>query len=152
VLDVLTLRSGLVLEALLQKPELWRDSEALVDAIGDAARDFPRGALAYEAYAFGWILAEGDPASLRATNRRARIRRALVGSPGFRLGGVRLADSFEARAQRDHTRHARTLARFAPPPPGGRSGSQRRAPVGGSPRWWMDFVRRSNRSAALLPL
>jgi CubicO group peptidase (beta-lactamase class C family) len=119
VLDVLTHRSGLVLEDLVQKPELWRDWEALVDAIGDAAPEFSHGTLAYEAYAFGWILAEvirrasGRPidelvceelapeiAGLRfraAPDDVTRVaRNCWLGRPGFRLGGVRLADSFEA--------------------------------------------------------
>jgi CubicO group peptidase (beta-lactamase class C family) len=118
VLDVLTHRSGLVLEALIQNPELWRDWEALVDAIADAAPDFPRGALAYESYAFGWILAEviqracgrpidefvSEELSPEIPSLRFRAapddvtpvaRNCWLGRPGFRLGGVRLAESFE---------------------------------------------------------
>jgi CubicO group peptidase (beta-lactamase class C family) len=119
VLDVLTHRSGLVLETLLRDPGGWRDWDALTETIAAAPRDFRRGTLAYEAYTFGWVLGE---VARRASGRsideltaellapdveglRFRAPRdeapsiaynRWLGDPDFRLGGLRLADDFEA--------------------------------------------------------
>lgn len=87
--------------------------------MADAAPEFSRGTLAYESYAFGWILGEvirracgrpidqfvSEALSPEIPGLRFRAapdgvtlvaRNCWLGSAGFRLGGVRLADSFEA--------------------------------------------------------
>ena len=119
ILDVLTHRAGLVLEDLVREPERWRDWDALTAAVAAAPSDYPRGTLAYEAYAFGWILGEvirrvsGQPIDtfvadllapeiqgLRFRGARAEAtsvaRNDWLGDPDYRLGGLRLADGFEA--------------------------------------------------------
>jgi CubicO group peptidase (beta-lactamase class C family) len=58
VLDVLTHRAGLLLDDVVRAPDLWPDWEALVAAIAAAAPERPRGTLAYESHAFGWISGE----------------------------------------------------------------------------------------------
>lgn len=119
VVDVLTHRSGLVLERLVNDRERWRDWDGLTGAIAEAPLDYPRGTLAYESHTFGWILGE---VVRRATGRPidafvrellapeieglrfrapsgsvARLaRNQWLGDPEFRLGGVRLADGFES--------------------------------------------------------
>jgi CubicO group peptidase (beta-lactamase class C family) len=119
ILDVLTHRAGLVFEDLLRNRELWRDWDAVTSALAAAPLDYPRGTLAYEAYAFGWILGE----IIRHVSGRAidqfvaellapeieglRFRGApgeapsvarndWLGDPDYRLGGLPLADGFEA--------------------------------------------------------
>ncbi len=58
MLDVLTHRSGLLLKNLVRTPALWSDWDAVVRAMADATPERPRGTLAYEAYAYGWVLGE----------------------------------------------------------------------------------------------
>jgi CubicO group peptidase (beta-lactamase class C family) len=58
VLDVLTHRSGVLLEELGHAPELWPRWPAVVQAIAAARPELPRGRLAYSPAGFGWILAE----------------------------------------------------------------------------------------------
>jgi CubicO group peptidase (beta-lactamase class C family) len=119
ILEVLTHRSGAVLETLVNERERWRDWEALTETIAAAPLDYRRGTLAYESYAFGWILGEvirrvsgrsidafvaevlaPEIEGLRfrgAKTERDRVaRNEWLGNPNFRLGGARLADSFEA--------------------------------------------------------
>jgi CubicO group peptidase (beta-lactamase class C family) len=116
--DVLTHRSGVLLDDLVRRPELWADDAAVAETIAAAQPDHPRGTLAYEAYAFGWILGEVvrratgrslpeylaevlppelQPLRFRApADMRASVARNYwMGRPGFRLGGVPLAESFE---------------------------------------------------------
>jgi CubicO group peptidase (beta-lactamase class C family) len=116
VLDVLTHRSGLTLEDLVAAPARWRDWHALAGAISEAPLDYPRGTLAYEAYAFGWILGEivrritGHPIDdfvaeelgpdldklrFKGTAPRAVARNYWLGQPDFRLGRLDLAKDFE---------------------------------------------------------
>jgi CubicO group peptidase (beta-lactamase class C family) len=117
LLDVLTHRSGLVLDGLVRRPELWSDWPTVVAAISDARPEHPRGTLAYESHAFGWILAEvvrrvtgrslpeflaeNLPAELaglrfvRAPDAPAPARTYWLGKPRYRLGGVNLPDRFE---------------------------------------------------------
>ena len=119
ILDVLTHRSGLVGEALYRDHTRWRDWDWVVNTIAAAPRDYPRGVLAYEAYTFGWVLGE----VVRRASRRGidelvaellapeitglRLRAPLsdagavaynrwLGSAGYRLGRVPLAQGFEA--------------------------------------------------------
>ena len=119
ILDVLTHRAGLVLEDLVRDRERWREWDAVTATVAAAPPDYPRGTLAYEAYSFGWILGEiirrvsGQPieafvAELLAPEieglrfRGARTeapsvaRNDWLGAPDYRLGGLRLADGFEA--------------------------------------------------------
>lgn len=119
ILDVLTHRSGLVVEQLGTDRERWRDWDGLTAAIAAAPLDYPRGTLAYESHTFGWILAEIvrrasgqsidvfvaellapeiDGLHFRAPKGGvARLaRNQWLGDPDFRLGGVRLADGFES--------------------------------------------------------
>ena len=119
ILDVLTHRSGLVAEHLVNDPERWRDWNGLTEALAAARPDYRRGTIAYESHTFGWILGEvvrratGRPidafvAELLAPEidglrfrapraERSRVaRNQWLGSPNFRLGGVRLADDFES--------------------------------------------------------
>jgi CubicO group peptidase (beta-lactamase class C family) len=58
VLDVLTHRSGLLLENLSNEPELWPDWDAVVKGLAEARPRWPRGTLAYSPAGFGWIMAE----------------------------------------------------------------------------------------------
>src|SRR5262249_25710566 len=114
VLDVLTHRSGLLLERLVRAPEFWADEGARRSAIAAAEPELPRGTLAYESHAFGWILAEvvravtgrslpellaGElPASLRRLRwigAHAAVPVVWAGKRPYRLGGVDLADGFE---------------------------------------------------------
>jgi CubicO group peptidase (beta-lactamase class C family) len=114
VLDVMTHRSGLLLERLVQQPEIWPDEEARRRAIAAAEPELRRGTLAYESHAFGWILAEvvraaGGrslpellaaelPASLRGLRwigADAAVPVVWAGKRPYRLGGVDLSDGFE---------------------------------------------------------
>jgi len=116
VLDVLTHRSGLVLEDLVAAPTRWRDWHTVAGAISEAPLDYPRGTLAYEAYAFGWILGEivrrttGRPIDdfvaeelapdleklrFRSAAPRGVARNYWLGRPDFRLGRLPLAKDFE---------------------------------------------------------
>jgi CubicO group peptidase (beta-lactamase class C family) len=58
VLDVLSHRSGVVLERLLQDPDDWCDWSNVVRAMAEAKPRCARGTLAYSPAGFGWILAE----------------------------------------------------------------------------------------------
>lgn len=58
ILDVLTHRSGVLLEELGKEPELWPDWQAVVCAMAEARPRYARGTLAYSPAGFGWILAE----------------------------------------------------------------------------------------------
>jgi CubicO group peptidase (beta-lactamase class C family) len=118
VLDVLTHRSGLVLEDLVRDRERWRDWDAVTATIAASPLDYPRGTLAYEAYTFGWILGEvirrvsgrsidefvaemlaPEIQSLRFRGPRAEApsvaRNDWLGDADYRFGGLRLADGFE---------------------------------------------------------
>lgn|SRR5450631_401399 len=118
ILDVLTHRSGLVLEDLVRDPERWRDWDAVTATIAASPLEYPRGTLAHEAYTFGWILGEvirrvsgrsidefvaeqlaPEIQSLRFCGNRAEApyvaRNDWLGDPEYRLGGLRLADGFE---------------------------------------------------------
>jgi CubicO group peptidase (beta-lactamase class C family) len=117
VLDVLTHRSGLLLQHLVGDPALWPDWDALMAAIAAAKPERPRGSLAYESHAFGWISAElvrritgralpeflADAAGdeLPGLEFRARpgappaARTYWLGKSSYRLGDLNLADGFE---------------------------------------------------------
>jgi CubicO group peptidase (beta-lactamase class C family) len=114
VLDVLTHRSGLLLERLVRAPELWHDHDALRRTLAAAEPELRRGTLAYESHAFGWILAEvvqavagrslpeflaGElPASLRGLRwigAESVVPVVWAGKQPYRLGGVDLAHDFE---------------------------------------------------------
>lgn len=114
VLDVLTHRSGLLLEELVRNPDRWPDAEARRLAIAAATPELPRGTLAYESHAFGWILAEvvqaisGQPlpeflaaelpTSLRGlcwVGGKTGVPVVWGGKRPYRLGGVDLSDGFE---------------------------------------------------------
>jgi CubicO group peptidase (beta-lactamase class C family) len=58
VLDVLTHRSGCTMPVLSSQPELWHDWANVVAALRTEPPSYPRGTLAYQPIAFGWILAE----------------------------------------------------------------------------------------------
>lgn len=58
ILDVLTHRSGLLLEDLVRTPDRWCDWEAVVERVARAKPEFPRGTVAYESHAYGWVLGE----------------------------------------------------------------------------------------------
>lgn len=58
VREVLTHRSGVLLEELGNQPELWPDWDAVVRGMAEARPRYPRGTLAYSPAGFGWILAE----------------------------------------------------------------------------------------------
>lgn len=118
VLDVLTHRAGLLAEELVRQPALWSDWEALMAALAAARPERPRGSLAYESHAFGWICAE----IVRRVSGRplpALIDESIgddvpglmfqappgtppaahtywLGSPRFMLGKIDLAAGFEA--------------------------------------------------------
>lgn len=115
VLDMLTHRSGLLLESLVGRPELWMDWDGLVGAIADARPEHRRGTLAYEAYAFGWVLAEvvrrvtgrplpefladelpGELTGLRFLDPTGpAARNEWVGRRRYWLGGLDLIQDFE---------------------------------------------------------
>jgi CubicO group peptidase (beta-lactamase class C family) len=58
VLEVLTHRSGVLLENVANEPEMWPDWHAVVEGMVEARPRFARGTLAYSPAGFGWILAE----------------------------------------------------------------------------------------------
>jgi len=58
LLDVLTHRSGVTLPELSRRPELWSDPSAVAEALRSEPPNYPRGTLAYQPIAFGWIVAE----------------------------------------------------------------------------------------------
>lgn len=117
VLDVLTHRSGLLLESLVRSPERWGDWDAVVRAMVDARPERPRGQLAYESHAYGWVLGEvvrrvaGKPLPdfldevlgpelgglhLRAPAApHASARPYWLGARRYVLGGVDIAPDFE---------------------------------------------------------
>jgi CubicO group peptidase (beta-lactamase class C family) len=118
VLDVLTHRSGLTLDDLVRTPERWSDWPGLMEAVAAARPEHRRGALAYEAYSFGWILgelvrrvtgrtlpeflAEVLPADMATGLRLVAseddhrpARNYWLGPPGYKLGRVSLASDFE---------------------------------------------------------
>lgn len=114
VLDVLTHRSGLLLEKLVKSPEIWSDEAARRSAIAAAEPELPRGTLAYESHAYGWILSEVVrgvtgrslpallseelPASLqglRWIGANAVAPVVWAGKRPYRLGGVDLSENFE---------------------------------------------------------
>jgi len=58
VLDVLTHRSGVTLPVLSKHPTWWSDPARILAALREEGATFPRGTLAYQPIAFGWILGE----------------------------------------------------------------------------------------------
>jgi CubicO group peptidase (beta-lactamase class C family) len=56
-LDVLTHRSGLLMEALAAEPARWEDWDFVRRAVIEAKPSAPRGRLAYSPLGFGWVLA-----------------------------------------------------------------------------------------------
>jgi CubicO group peptidase (beta-lactamase class C family) len=118
VFDVLTHRAGLLLEGIVKQPGLWSDWDGLVAAIAATRPEHPRGTLAYESHAFGWVLAEvvrrvtgrslpeflADEIGqelpgldlLSAPGAPPPITAAWRGRATYMLGGVNLADGFEA--------------------------------------------------------
>jgi CubicO group peptidase (beta-lactamase class C family) len=111
VLDVLTHRSGITLPELGRHPELWDDWHNVVQALRHEPPTFPRGTLAYQPLAYGWILCEvlqritGD--SLEAFSAREygsslawryaglAARTYWLGAERYLLNGANLADGFE---------------------------------------------------------
>jgi CubicO group peptidase (beta-lactamase class C family) len=101
----------------MRQPALWRDWDGLVAAIAAARPEFARGTLAYEANAFGWVLAElvrrvsGRPLPEFVADHLGAELPGLdfLDSPGmppaahtywlgrsrYRLGDVNLPDAFE---------------------------------------------------------
>lgn len=55
--DVLTHRSGLLMQDFESQPEKWEDWEAVRRAVVEAKPAWPRGTLAYSPLGFGWVLA-----------------------------------------------------------------------------------------------
>ena len=55
--DVLTHRSGLLMEDFAARPEQWEDWDAVRRAVIETRPAFPRGTLAYSPLGFGWVLA-----------------------------------------------------------------------------------------------
>ena len=90
--DVLTHRAGLLLEGVVKQPALWSDWDALVTAIAAARPEHPRGTLAYESHAFGWVLAE----VVRRVTRR-RLPEFLADEIGQELPGLGSAERPERR-------------------------------------------------------
>lgn len=92
VRDVLLHRSGVLLEALGEQPEIWPDWDAVVRAMADARPTFPRGTLAYSPAGFGWILAE-------VVRRIAKqpLQEFLLERLPVELSGIRFVDA----AQKD---------------------------------------------------
>jgi CubicO group peptidase (beta-lactamase class C family) len=117
IADVLTHRSGLLLEDLVRQPSLWGDWDAVVSSMARARPEYRRGTLAYESHAFGWVLAEvvrrvtrrtlpellgeelGDEfagLALRSTPVTPPPARTYwLGRSKYRLGGIDLAHRFE---------------------------------------------------------
>ena len=56
--DVLMHRSGVTLPVFMQQPERWSDWNNVVAALAEEPPAYPRGTLAYQPIAFGWILTE----------------------------------------------------------------------------------------------
>lgn len=117
LLDVLTHRSGLMVEHLVGDPGLWPDWDALMSAIAVARPERPRGSLTYASHAFGWISAEVvrrvtgrplpdflaetfrdelGPFDFRAApDRPTAARTYWLGTSKYMLGTINLADGFE---------------------------------------------------------
>ena len=111
LLDVLTHRSGITLPELSRRPELWADESAVAAALRSEPPTYPRGTLAYQPIAFGWIVAEilrrvtGE--SLEAFSRREfgadlhwryegdAAETYWLGRERFMLNGTNLATRFE---------------------------------------------------------
>ncbi len=111
VLDVLTHRSGITLPELSRHPELWGEWRNVLQALRDEPPAFPRGTLAYQPLAYGWILTEvlqrvtGD--TLEAFNAREHgsdlawryggpaAMTYWLGAERYLLNGANLADGFE---------------------------------------------------------
>jgi len=111
VLDVLTHRSGITLPELSRHPELWNDWSNVVRALREEPAAFPRGTLAYQPMAFGWILTEvlqritGE--TLEAFSAREHgpdfawryagpaASTYWLGAERYLLNGANLADGFE---------------------------------------------------------
>ncbi len=88
--DVLTHRAGVFTPELMASPRDWGNEEKVHAALVQATPRFPRGALAYMPYEYGWILAEVARA---VTGRRlddfihAEIS-GPAGLPGLRYGAT----------------------------------------------------------------
>ncbi len=58
ILDVLTHRSGLLMPEFVRDTHLWRDREAVREALIQCVPTYSRGTLAYHPHEYGWILNE----------------------------------------------------------------------------------------------
>jgi len=122
ILDVLTHRSGCTMPVLSGKPELWHDWDNVVNALGREPASYPRGTLAYQHIAFGWILGEvlqrvtgmslqdfsvrefgGD---LSWTSSEVAAHTYWLGSKRYLLNGANLAATFEHTNNRISSRTA----------------------------------------------
>jgi CubicO group peptidase (beta-lactamase class C family) len=111
VLDVLTHRSGCTMPVLSSQPELWHDWNNVLAALRAEPPSYPRGTLAYQPIAFGWILAEVlqrvTGKSLQAfsagelegdfswTSTEAAAHTYWLGAERYMLNGANLAAGFE---------------------------------------------------------
>lgn len=111
IFDVLTHRSGITLPDLSRHPERWADDAAVGAALRSEPAAYPRGTLAYQPIAFGWILAEVlrrltneslEAFSARELGPEMRWRHHgeaahtyWLGSERFMLNGANLAADFE---------------------------------------------------------
>jgi len=103
--DVLSHRSGVVLEELNDHPEWWSDWAMVVRKMADAKPRYPRGTLAYSPAGFGWILAEVVQRITHESFQNFLLERLPTS-----LSGVRFIDP----AQHDTAAHSYWLgpARF----------------------------------------
>ncbi len=109
--DVLMHRSGVTLPVFMQQPERWSDWNNVVAALAEEPPAYPRGTLAYQPIAFGWILTEilqrVTGGSLHAFTAREFGGELLwqseascadtywLGKPKYMFNGANLAASFE---------------------------------------------------------
>jgi CubicO group peptidase (beta-lactamase class C family) len=117
LLDVLTHRSGLLVESVVRNLDLWSDWDALTSSIAEAKPERPRGTLCYESHAFGWICAEvvrrvtarplpdflaeafrddlGPLEFETPSNAPPAARTYWLGNPKYLLGTIDVAKGFE---------------------------------------------------------
>ncbi|HEY8925617.1 MAG TPA: serine hydrolase domain-containing protein, partial [Polyangia bacterium] len=102
---------GVTLPELSRRPELWSDRTSVLEALRNEPPAYPRGTLAYQPIAFGWILPEvlrcvtGDTLEafsarefgpdLRWRHDGDAAETYWLGAPRYMLNGANLAARFE---------------------------------------------------------